>query len=295
MTKTKVVTGAAALAVLDQMDKASTAIVAPPTEAELAQLTPEALEQAARELMGNERVGAFIGTAGAKFRIGNHVLGNTIAGVILGTCYVNALRGSYEPGAPYEQPRCFATAWRENELAPDPKDVHDPIAPDCAHCPLAAFGTADKGKGRACRRQKRLAIVPVAAELAASGEVEASHVAGAPYIVHVPPSSTGVWAGYVQSVMAAHHRPVWAMVTAISLVPNQGKQGGFGMEFAAGAPLSIHALAAAQRQIPRATELLRAPFPASSSNGGEADGKSVKAAKAKAKAGRTVAAKSSKR
>lgn len=69
--------------------------------------------------------------------------------------------GVYNSNNP-QQPNCFATG-RENpeggELAAH-ETVSKPQGENCASCPKNQWGSAPSGKGKACKNQRRLIIVP---------------------------------------------------------------------------------------------------------------------------------------
>lgn len=69
--------------------------------------------------------------------------------------------GVYNSNNP-QSPNCFAMG-RENPdsglLTPDPS-VTNPQHSDCKNCPMNEWGSSPVGKGKACKNQRRLIIVP---------------------------------------------------------------------------------------------------------------------------------------
>lgn len=69
--------------------------------------------------------------------------------------------GVYNSNNP-QQPNCFAVG-RENPengaLAPH-EDVKTPQGENCQTCPMNEWGSAPTGRGKACKNQRRLIIVP---------------------------------------------------------------------------------------------------------------------------------------
>ncbi len=67
--------------------------------------------------------------------------------------------GVYDANKP-SSPACWALNAEVTGLTPS-KRVESPKAPSCAECPMNVFGSAATGRGKACKNQRRLAIVPV--------------------------------------------------------------------------------------------------------------------------------------
>jgi len=85
-------------------------------------------------------------------------MGPTLEVVVLGYINANAMFSStYDPNAP-EAPICFAYAEPGDELKPSTK-VEKPEAPVCSDCPNDEFGSAQTGKGKACKNEYQVAVI----------------------------------------------------------------------------------------------------------------------------------------
>ena len=164
--------------------------------------------------------GQFIRTQGGRLSWGGaNVPGNAIRVVVLDYCRENALYvGPFDPDNP-QPPTCYAFGREEREMAPHEK-VEQPQADACTGCPNNEFGSADTGRGKACKNTRRLALVAEDAADDADAEV---------FFLKIPVTSVKAWSGYVQTVADAKHRPPHGVVTEISLVPDAKTQ--FQMEF----------------------------------------------------------------
>lgn len=60
-------------------------------------------------------------------------------------------------------PVCFAIGTVPAKLVPSPNSP-EPQAKSCAECPMNAFGSAPNGKGKACKNERLMALLPPDAE-----------------------------------------------------------------------------------------------------------------------------------
>ena len=104
-------------------------------------------------------------------------------------------------------PNCFA-------IHPEPKGMipsansPDKQCDDCGSCPMNAFGSA--GAGKACKNTRLLAVLPPDAD------------ADTPmWLLSVPPTAIKGFDGYVGSVLRTFQMPPVAVVTTVSLDPNE--------------------------------------------------------------------------
>lgn len=126
-------------------------------------------------------------------------------------------------------PTCFAMGRKEPEMVP-----HDAVIEreqqqndTCSGCQWNAYGSADVGKGKACRNTRRLAMIP-AGLFDKSGKFEAIEDVGiiereALAFMKLPVTSTTAWAGYVNQLAAAK-RPPHGVFTKIKVVPDAKSQ-----------------------------------------------------------------------
>lgn len=150
----------------------------------------------------------YIQTKGGIFRYNEEVLPETMSVVILGAMRANLYyEGDYDPNNP-QGPTCFAlnTSGVEAEMAP-PDDVIEGRQNDlCRTCPQNAFGSADRGRGKACKNTVRLAVLPW------SGDAD---VEGA--MLSVPPTSLKHFTAYQKKLGKGFKRPLFSVATNITI------------------------------------------------------------------------------
>ena len=162
--------------------------------------------------------GSFITTrSGVLQWQGQAVAGNKLDVVVIDSIYENTYYvDDFDPDNP-ASPICFAFAHDDNELAPHPNSTA-PQHATCKGCPQNEFGSADRGKGKACKNSRRLAMVP-ASPLDAT-TIEASEIA----FLKLPVTSTKNWANYVNTLATMDRRPPFAVITTIGAQPDPKTQ-----------------------------------------------------------------------
>lgn len=144
---------------------------------------------------------------------GNAVAGNKLDVIVVDSIYENTYyTGKYDPDNPLS-PVCFAFAHDDAELAPH-EDSIEPQHATCKGCPQNEFGTADLGKGKACKNSRRIAVLP-GSDLALD-TLETAEVA----FMKLPVTSVKNWGNYVNTLATIDHRPPFAVVTTIAPVPD---------------------------------------------------------------------------
>jgi hypothetical protein len=160
--------------------------------------------------------GAFIQTAGGILKYkGAEVPGNEMNVVVLDHILENAFyAGAFDPGNP-QSPVCFAFGRAEDDMRPHEKATQ-PQNETCAGCPQNEWGSADVGRGKACKNIRRLAVI-------SEGDLE--DIANAE-VAFVKPAVTSIkgWAGYVRKVAEQYQRPPLGVITNIKLVPDAQTQ-----------------------------------------------------------------------
>lgn len=156
------------------------------------------------------------------------VPGNKMPVVVLYAAKENAYyEGEYDADNP-TAPVCFAFAQEdvdEKDMVPheaSEKKQHS----NCRECPKNKFGSAEKGRGKACKNTFQLSLVHADSLKAKGGVTDAEVVTAS-----VPPTSLGAYAAHVKQIDKLSGKPVYAFKTEIGLVPNP--KGGFNMTFAA--------------------------------------------------------------
>lgn len=163
--------------------------------------------------------GSFISMKGGQMVYnGNAVPGNALDAVVIDSVLENQFfDGVYDPNTP-QTPSCYAFGRDEDDMRPHEK-VAEPFAETCAECPNNEFGSADTGRGKACKNVRRLALISADALDGGEQGIEDATVA----YLKVPVTSVKGWAGYVNT-LAATNKPPLAFVTEVAVVPDAGTQ-----------------------------------------------------------------------
>ena len=109
--------------------------------------------------------GAFFSTAGGILKYGGTAMpGNQMVVIILADIMENVYYDApYDPEVP-ASPKCFAFGKSEREMQPHEavalEDCFEQQADTCSECPHNEWGSAAKGKGKACSNGMRLAMIP---------------------------------------------------------------------------------------------------------------------------------------
>jgi hypothetical protein len=165
--------------------------------------------------------GQFVGTQGGTLTVDKvPVPNNELECIAMAHIFENALyEGDFSSDNP-QPPICFALGTVEADLKPhemseEPqvgKGSPNPEATCCAECPNNEYGSSEKGRGKACKNGRRIGIIP-------SDAVETGVTEAAVHYLKVPPTSLAAWDQYVKQMADTLHRPPFALVTSIKLVP----------------------------------------------------------------------------
>lgn len=175
--------------------------------------------QMAKKAEESVSTGSFISLkSGVMSYNGNPVPGNKLDVVVVDAILENHyFDGAYDPNTP-QSPSCYAFGRDEDEMSPHEK-VDEPFSEKCKGCPNNEWGSADTGRGKACKNVRRLAVIPADALDGGAEGVEEAAIA----YLKVPVTSVKAWAGYVNQLAAANKPPL-AFVTEISVTPDAGSQ-----------------------------------------------------------------------
>lgn len=185
--------------------------------------------EAAAASEANTGGGRFVSIRGGVLSFnGAPVPGNAIAVVIADHIFENVLyEGDFDPDN-ITAPACFAFGRDEKDMKPH-DDVENPKSDDgCKSCPLNVFGSADKGRGKACRNTRRLGLLN-AGTIGANGKFklieddEYWQKSEAAYL-KLPVTSVKGFAAYVKQIAAALKRPPHGVVTKLSVQPDPKSQ-----------------------------------------------------------------------
>ncbi|MGH6628176.1 MAG: hypothetical protein ACREB3_00415, partial [Burkholderiales bacterium] len=96
-------------------------------------------------------------------------------------------------------------------------------------CPQNVFGSAETGRGKACRNTRRMILMSAGTLHPKTDAFEVFTEPGqlqlAPmYMLNLPVTSVKGWATYVQNLRHAFHRPPYAVATLIRVIPDKKTQ-----------------------------------------------------------------------
>lgn len=173
--------------------------------------------------------------------------GNQIACVIVHGVYENVYyTAKYDPDNK-TPPTCFAFWDPETGEDPDQEMApHEDVDKDdegyevferqsdlCSTCPHNEWGSAEKGKGKACSNRRRLAVIPAGAykslgknkgfDLTMFEDPEDFKKADLAYM-KLPVMSVKNYSSYVREVNEQLNKPLWAVFTNIEVVPDDRSQ-----------------------------------------------------------------------
>lgn len=142
-----------------------------------------------------------------KFVLPDGTEAETIDVVIVDFVSKNAYyEGSYDKDN-IVPPNCFAIHPEPKGMVPSANSP-EKQCDDCGSCPMNAFGSS--GAGKACKNTRLLAVLPPDAD------------ADTPlWTLSVPPTAIKGFDGYVGSVLRTFQMPPVAVVTTVSLDPNE--------------------------------------------------------------------------
>ena len=236
--------------VLDASKAESTSTAVVSYEDELAAYAVAAAES---EAIG----GTFLSTKNGRLSInGNPVAGNVLDCIVSASIMENAYYpGKFDPNNP-APPACYAFGDDETTMKPH-ADVLNPVHSECFSCPMNQW-KSDGDKGKACKNIRRLSLLP------ADCVNTPSKIAGTERLyLKVPVTSVKDWGKYVHAVAAEFKRPPFAVITAVSAVPDDKTQ--FKVTFKCkgkvGDPEAVQALIKAHKDDEKSVGF---PYPAAS-------------------------------
>lgn len=214
----------------------------------------EEMLRQAQEAQDAEKLGGggrFFSTAAGVLTFDDTPLpGNQMAVVILDGIHENLFYGTaYDPDnrAP---PKCFAfgrdengTLVKEDDLEPHPivdedTETFERQSEGCKGCPQNEWGSAERGRGKACGNRRRLAVIPAGTYVGQGKgkgfelelfDDEEMFVKSDLAFLKLPVMSVKNYSQFVHSVSAEFRRPPHGVFARIYLEPNQKSQ--FSVEF----------------------------------------------------------------
>lgn len=161
---------------------------------------------------------------------GAPIPGNQMAVVIVDSILENVYyEGAYDAENP-SPPTCFALG-RDDTLAPHETVVEAGQAQHeaCKGCPQNEWGSAERGRGKACRNTRRVAMIPAGTIDVQSGRftpfTDVQQFAAAPLgYFKIPVTSVAGYATYVKQIAGALKRPPHGVFTKVRVVPDAKTQ-----------------------------------------------------------------------
>lgn len=168
--------------------------------------------QVASEAASHLATGNFLSTRGAKFSLGGNEIGAEIDVVIVdyireNTYYVDG----FDPDNP-SSPACYAFARTEDaeQMAPHP-DVEEPQNETCKGCENSAWGSADRGRGKACAERWRLGLVAME-----NGALPDDLTSAEVKFLRISPTQGKAFVTYMKGLLAVG-KPLYTVVTRLSV------------------------------------------------------------------------------
>jgi len=186
--------------------------------------------QAAAKMEESSATGTFFSTKGGHLSFNDNRFPNDeMAVIIVDHVLENILfDGAYDPEEP-KGPVCFAFGRDEKTMSPH-EVVEDKKCDTCYACPLGgrnAWGTAEKGKGKACKNIRRLALIS-AGTFDKDGKFtphpDEQFSTNPLAFLKIPVTSTKGYAAYVKQLQSTLGRPPYGIFTRISLVDDDNDQ-----------------------------------------------------------------------
>lgn len=242
-----------------------------PNAGALAHFEEELAQQADVAAQGEQLQGQFLSVRAGKLKFGDQVIkGGEINVVILDHIFENAFyKGKFDADNPVP-PVCFAFGRPpsgEKDMVPH-MNALERQHETCPGCKQNVFGTADVGKGKACKNIRRLAVIP-SDDLT---EDNASRMSFA--FLKVPVTSVRGWSSYVNGLKNIYRRPPSAVITKIKVEPDEDKQVSVSFEYVEPLAESLYRALASQRA--DAVKSIDRPYEASSDTGAKPRGKAKK-------------------
>jgi len=167
----------------------------------------------------------YISTKGGVFKVEETRLEELPPMIVLGTVFENSFFAGLYDADHASAPTCFAIGTEEENLAP-PESLGDqrqciqtePTSPKCSGCWANVFGTGERGKGKACKNTRRLALLP-ADELSVGSLSQAQC-----FMLRLSVTSVKQYASYANKVARSLEIPLFMLRTRIRIEPDPKTQ-----------------------------------------------------------------------
>lgn len=148
----------------------------------------------------------------------NAIKDNELRCIILASAHENQhYQGAFNPSQ-LNAPACFALSLDGADMAPH-ENSQDIQNETCDGCWANEMGSAETGRGKACKNIRRLLLVTEDALDSAEAMEEAEA-----RMLKVPVTSVNNWSKFVNRIAEEMDRPSWGVVALIKLVPDAKTQ-----------------------------------------------------------------------
>lgn len=161
---------------------------------------------------------------------GNPMPDNKVAAIIISSVLENVFyEGEFDSDNPVP-PTCYALGTNEKELTPhaDVVAASNQQHATCVGCEWNEFGTAERGKGKACKNTRRVALLPAGLFNPKSKEFEEydlKYLEQAAFgYLRLPVTSVRGYATYVKQMSDRFAMPPHAFITEVSVQPDPKNQ-----------------------------------------------------------------------
>ena len=165
--------------------------------------------------------GSFVSVQGGRLSFqGAEIPGNKMIVVVVDHILENLYYGDerYDPENP-SPPLAYAFGRDEDTIRWHENSIEEYAGELCKDSDINQWGSADKGKGKACKNIRRLALL-TEDQIEDAESIEAA----TPAYMKIPVTSVKGWAGYVRQLANTLERPPLGVLTEISVVPDPKSQ-----------------------------------------------------------------------
>lgn len=159
----------------------------------------------------------------------NAMPNNEMAVIVLDAIFENVYyEEEYDPDNP-SPPSAYALGRDEDELRWSEDSIPKYAGELCSESDINQWGSADKGRGKACRNLRRLLMIPAGTLDKRTGEfkmvTDEEHYAKVkPAFMKLPPTSTTNWSNYVKQLNGSLRKPSFVIATLVKVVPDTKSQ-----------------------------------------------------------------------
>lgn len=172
------------------------------------ELAKYAKEDSARLPTGG---GASVSIKGKRFSFQGATLEEPMKAIVIDYGFENSLyEAAYDEENP-QSPVCFAMAKIQEDMSPH-ETSPKPQSETCHDCPHNQFGSAEKGKGKACKNSIRLALISTETKVLNDEYVKKAESV----IMRLPPSSLKHFRGYLKKITEGLQLPLFSVITGFS-------------------------------------------------------------------------------